>query len=45
MKEKVSLLDNLSRREILQSPQENLKLSVHLPTDAAFDYSGPRLVN
>ena len=38
MKGIVSSLDNLSLSGILQSPQENLKLLVRLPADAAFDF-------
>ena len=37
MKEIVSSLDNLSLSEIVQSPQENLKLPFRLPTDAMVD--------
>ena len=41
MNEKVSLLDNLRLSGKRISRQENLKLSVRLPADAAFDFGGP----
>ena len=41
MKEKISLLDNLRLSGKLISPEENLKLSVRLPADAAFDFGRP----